>query len=80
MKSIDILTTAIGNSFRSRPRTTPTVIAIFIGAFTLTITNGLGTDINNRIDTQLGSLGASDVMKPVETADAVEVSANRGRA
>ena len=93
MKSIDILTTAIGNSFRSRLRTTLTVIAIFIGAFTLTITNGLGTGINNYIDTQLGSIGASDVMtvtKPVETTEgaegpaeydpdaAAEVSANQG--
>ena len=69
MRSIDIVRAAIRNSFRSRLRTTLTVIAIFIGAFTLTITNGLGTGINNYIDTQLGSLGAPDVMsvdKPVE--------------
>ncbi|MCU1578177.1 MAG: Permease [Rhodoglobus sp.] len=68
MKAIDILTTAIGNSFRSRLRTTLTVIAIFIGAFTLTITNGLGTGINQYIDTQLASIGAADIVtvtKPV---------------
>ena len=72
MRSVDILTTAIGNTFRSRLRTTLTVIAIFIGAFTLTITNGLGTGINNYIDTQLGSIGAPDVLtvtKPTETTD-----------
>lgn len=73
MRAIDIVATAIGNSFRSRLRTTLTVIAIFIGAFTLTITNGLGTGINNYIDTQVSSIGAPDVMnvtKPVEaTAD-----------
>ncbi len=73
MKAIDIIKTAIGNSFRSRLRTTLTVIAIFIGAFTLTITNGLGAGINNYIDSQVASIGAPDVMnvtKPVEATDA----------
>lgn len=75
MRAIDILKTAIGNSFRSRLRTTLTVIAIFIGAFTLTITNGLGTGINNYIDTQISSIGAPDVMnvtKPVEATPATD--------
>lgn len=62
MNAIDILKTAIGNSFRSRLRTTLTVLAIFIGAFTLTITNALGTGINDYIDTQITSIGATDVM------------------
>ena len=73
MKAADIITTAIGNSFRSRLRTSLTVIAIFIGAFTLTITYGLGAGINNYIDSQVASIGAPDVMsvtKPVEATDA----------
>jgi len=72
MKAVDIIKTAIGNSFRSRLRTSLTVIAIFIGAFTLTITNGLGAGINNYIDSQVASIGAPDVMnvtKPVEATD-----------
>ncbi len=75
MRAVDILVTAIGNSFRSRLRTTLTVIAIFIGAFTLTITNGLGTGINDYIDGQVASIGAPDVMtvtKPVEVRDETE--------
>ena len=75
MRTVDIIRGAIRNSFRSRLRTSLTVIAIFIGAFTLTITNGLGTGINNYIDTQLGSVGADDVMavsKPVEVASATD--------
>jgi putative ABC transport system permease protein len=75
MRAIDIMKTAIGNSFRSRLRTTLTVIAIFIGAFTLTITNGLGAGINNYIDTQVASIGAPDVMsvtKPVEATAATD--------
>ncbi|GAB2448431.1 putative ABC transport system permease protein [Conyzicola lurida] len=74
MKATDILSTAIGNSFRSRLRTTLTVIAIFIGAFTLTITNGLGTGINNYIDTQLGSVGAQGVMTVTKASADTEVT------
>ena len=73
MRAIDILRAAVRNSFRSRLRTSLTVIAIFIGAFTLTITNGLGTGINNYIDTQLASFGDPAVMtvtKPVEAVAA----------
>lgn len=75
MKAIDILKTAIANSFRSRLRTGLTVIAIFIGAFTLTITNGLGTGINAYIETQVASIGAPDVMtvtKPVKATAATD--------
>ena len=74
MKAIDILKTAIGNSFRSRLRTTLTVIAIFIGAFTLTITNGLGTGINDYIDNQVASIGAPDVMNVTKPAQATDAS------
>jgi putative ABC transport system permease protein len=60
MKPLEILRTAIANTFRSKLRTTLTVLAIFIGAFTLTITNGLGTGISNYIDSQVASVGSSD--------------------
>ena len=75
MRAIDILRSAVSNSFRSRLRTTLTVLAIFIGAFTLTITNGIGTGVNAYIDTQLGSIGAPDVMnvtKPTTPTDDTE--------
>ena len=35
-------------------------MAIFVGAFTLTITNGLGTGISNYIDTQIAAVGSSN--------------------
>ncbi len=62
MRTIDVIGTAIENSFRSKLRTTLTVIAIFIGAFTLTITNGLGTGINNYINNTVAAIGAQDVL------------------
>jgi putative ABC transport system permease protein len=48
--------------FRSKLRTSLTIIAIFIGAFTLTLTNGLGAGISSYIDKQVGNLGAKDVL------------------
>jgi putative ABC transport system permease protein len=62
MRLIDILATASANMFRSKLRTFLTIIAIFIGALTLTLTNGIGAGISTYIDKQLGNLGASDVL------------------
>lgn len=62
MSFLEILRTAVANTFRSRLRTTLTILAIFVGAFTLTLTNGVGTGINNYINTQVSSMGASDIM------------------
>lgn len=61
MKLIDIIATSSSNMFRSKLRTILTVIAIFIGAFTLTLTNGLGQGISKYIDKQVSNLGAEDV-------------------
>lgn len=60
MKFVDIIGSAIANTFRSKLRTTLTVIAIFIGAFTLTITTAIGTGVTTYINTQTAAIGASD--------------------
>ncbi|MDO8381689.1 MAG: ABC transporter permease [Microbacterium sp.] len=62
MNASDLITTAVSQTFRSKVRTTLTILAIFVGAFTLTLTNGLGTGINNYIDDTVSSIGAEDVM------------------
>lgn len=62
MKLIDILQDASGNMLRSKARTLLTIIAIFIGAMTLTLTNGIGTGVSTYIDNQLGSIGADDAL------------------
>ncbi|MEZ2388334.1 ABC transporter permease [bacterium RCC_150] len=67
MKPLEILKTAVANSFRSKLRTTLTVLAIFVGAFTLTITNGLGTGISNYIDTQLAAAGPGNAFTVSKT-------------
>lgn len=69
MKNTDILKDAVANTARNKVRTSLTVMAIFVGAFTLTLTNSIGAGISSYIDNQLGSLGNPDIMsvtKPVE--------------
>ncbi|BAJ73170.1 ABC-type antimicrobial peptide transport system, permease component [Microbacterium testaceum StLB037] len=70
MRTVDLVSTAVANTFRSKTRTILTVLAIFVGAFTLTITNGLGTGINAFIDSTVSSMGASDVLTVTKTTAA----------
>jgi putative ABC transport system permease protein len=70
MNTAGILSTAVGNSLRSKVRTTLTVLAIFIGAFTLTITSAIGTGVSNYIDTQIGAFGAKDVLSVTKANEA----------
>ncbi|WP_341954100.1 ABC transporter permease [Salinibacterium sp. TMP30] len=70
MNLLDLIGSAASNTFRSKTRTILTILAIFVGAFTLTITNGLGTGINRYIDDTVTSIGAEDVMTVSVTQDA----------
>ncbi|MFF2371467.1 ABC transporter permease [Agromyces sp. NPDC058110] len=69
MKTADVVGTAVGNTFRSKTRTLLTILAIFVGGFTLTITSGLGTGINRYIDQTVASIGAEDVMTVTHTSE-----------
>lgn len=69
MKTTDLVRTGVRNTFRSRARTTLTVLAIFVGAFTLTITSGLGTGINSYIDDTVAAIGGGDVLTVTKVAD-----------
>lgn len=62
MKLVDIIRDANSNLLRSKARTSLTIIAIFIGALTLTVTNGIGAGVSDYIDQQLGNLGAENVL------------------
>lgn len=62
MKIFDIITTANRNMFQGKVRSILTIIAIFVGALTLTLTNGIGSGISSYIDRQLGNLGAENTL------------------
>lgn len=61
MKTTDLVHTAFANTFRSKLRTTLTVLALFVGAFTLTLTTALGAGVSDYVTKQVASLGANDV-------------------
>ncbi len=62
MKTTDILKTASGNMLQSKLRTILTIIAIFIGALTLTLTTAIGAGISDYIDRQVSNVGAKDLL------------------
>lgn len=70
MRSVDVVKTALGNTMRSKTRTFLTVIAIVIGAFTLTLTSGLGAGINKYVDTMVSGFGESDQIYVLPGQDA----------
>lgn len=69
MRSIDLVASAVSNTFRSKTRTILTILSIFIGAFTLAITSGLGTGINSYIADTVSGVGASDAMTVTKAND-----------
>ncbi len=62
MKFIDIVLTSQRNLLRSKLRTLLTIGAIFIGALTLSLTNGLGNGVKAYVNDQLGNLGVEDAL------------------
>ena len=69
MRTVDLIGSAVSNTFRSKTRTILTILAIFVGAFALTLTSGLGTGINAYIDDTVTSIGAADVMTVTKTQE-----------
>ncbi|MDO5634469.1 MAG: ABC transporter permease [Micrococcus sp.] len=57
MKTTALIGTALGNAVRSKMRTFLTVLAIFIGAFALTLTSGLGAGINKYVENVVAGFG-----------------------
>lgn len=60
MRLIDILKSASSNLWRNKGRTLLTVIAIFIGAFTISLTTGVNNGVNDYIDRQISGVGGED--------------------
>ncbi|SDS01298.1 ABC transporter permease [Agrococcus carbonis] len=69
MRAADVLGSAVRNTFRSKLRTSLTVIAIVIGAFTLSITSAIGAGVSSYIDAQLGMVGAPHALVVTPAAE-----------
>ncbi|SDR73102.1 ABC transporter permease [Microterricola viridarii] len=70
MNPLDVLKSAVSNTFRNKVRTLLTVIAIFIGAFTLTITSAIGAGVSSYIDAQISSIGGDSMLTVSSAPDA----------
>jgi putative ABC transport system permease protein len=66
---LDLVRSAVANTFRSKTRLLLTILSIFVGAFTLTLTSGLGTGINAYIDDTVSAVGATDTMTVTKADD-----------
>lgn len=62
MKFNDLLKTSAKNLLRNKGRTILTIIAIYIGAFTIYLTMGINTGINNYLDQQITAVGDNSLL------------------
>ena len=62
MKFWDLIKLANRNLFRNKLRTLLTVAAIFVGSFTLTMTNGIGDGLHSYVDSQVKSIEGDAVV------------------
>lgn len=62
MRSSDIVRAASHNAFRSKLRTSLTVLSLFVGAFTLTLTTALGAGVNDYVERQVATLSSGDIL------------------
>lgn len=62
MKLIDLVKSSAGNLLRNKGRTLLTIIAIFIGSFTIYLTLGINTGVNNYMDLQLETVGNDQLL------------------
>ena len=74
MKLYDIIRMANSNLWRNKSRTLLTMLAIFIGAFTIMMTTGINTGVNNYIDKQVAAVGSEDYLQimPAQRAEQLE--------
>ena len=70
MRTVDLVNTAVANTVRAKLRTTLTVLALVVGAFTLTITTALGAGVSTYIETQVNAFAADDVLLVQAQTDA----------
>lgn len=62
MRITDIILTAGTNLLRNKTRSILTIIAIFIGTVTLTMTSGIGDGVKTYLDNQISSMGEPNIL------------------
>ncbi len=74
MKFSDLIITANHNLFRNKTRTFLTILAIFIGSFTIILSNAINTGVNDFIDKQVEGIGGDGYIEvmPKNVSDQLE--------
>lgn len=74
MKLSDIVRTANQNLLRNKLRTFLTILAIFVGSFTIILNAAINTGVNSFIDEQTASLGGEDYIMIMSEGSASAMS------
>ena len=71
MKTLDIFRDANANLWRSKLRSFLTILAIFVGSFTIILNSAINAGVNNFIDKQIENMGGDGYleMMPSEAYD-----------
>ncbi|WP_236945155.1 ABC transporter permease [Kocuria flava] len=75
---MDIAATAISSTWRTRLRTGLTVLAVFIGAFALTLTSGMGSGVTRYIDETVAAFGDEKSLYVQKSQPLLELSSGSG--
>jgi putative ABC transport system permease protein len=78
MKFKDILVTANSNLLRNKVRTALTIIAIFIGTFTIALSVGVNIGVSTYFDQFLGNLGSKTALTITRSVDSGAKSSDSG--
>lgn len=78
MKITDIIKSANHNLFRSKTRTFLTILAVFIGSFTIILNNAINSGVNDYIDKQVKSIGGDDFVEIFPSALFDQMSSMQG--
>lgn len=62
MKNLDLIKIANRNLLRSKLRTFLTIMAIFVGSFTLVMTNGLGDGLKDYVEKQVKNIEGKNIL------------------
>ena len=71
MKTLDIISSANSNLFRNKTRTFLTILAVFIGSFTIILNSAINTGVNDYIDKQLEAAGGDGYLE-IMTNEAID--------
>ncbi|MBQ9016844.1 FtsX-like permease family protein [Candidatus Saccharibacteria bacterium] len=78
MKLLDIIASANSNLFRSKTRTFLTILAVFIGSFTIILNSAINTGVNDYIDRQVATIGGDGFVEVFPAAMYDQVVAMMG--